>query len=120
MTKAELHEYGTTMYGRRYQPRLAAILSHYRGKPISQAQVSQWVGGEDGHRDPPEWIEPLLMRAAIQIAGELRARADLLDALLDRDFFRGFAKHGLYPRPFPGATDEDFIDPEQPKPAAKP
>ncbi|MGN7127033.1 hypothetical protein [Methylorubrum populi] len=112
MTKKELATYGELMFGPRFQPRLAAILSHYRGKPVSQAQVSQWLAGPDGQRDPPEWIEPLVVRAAIQMRHELLARAETLEALNAGHFRSQVMRHGLAGAPAEFARDDDYVDPD--------
>ncbi|UYW28230.1 hypothetical protein OKC48_06835 [Methylorubrum extorquens] len=112
MTKKDLHEYGELMFGPRFQPRLAAILSHYRGKTVSQAQVSQWLAGPDGQRDPPEWLEPLVVRAAIQMRHELLARAETLEALNMGHFRRNVMKHGFMGANVEFARDDDYVDPD--------
>lgn len=112
MTKKELALYGELMFGPRFQPRLAAILSHFRGKPIASAQVSQWLAGPDGQRDPPEWLDPLVVRAAIQMRHDLLARAETLEAMNTKHFYAEVMKHGFMGGPWKDARDDDFIDPE--------
>ncbi|PZP68386.1 hypothetical protein [Methylorubrum populi] len=85
LTKAELHEYGLTLFGERYQSRFAAALTAVRGKPVSQTQVSQWVAGPDGQRDPPLWLLPLVLHVARRERADLEQRMRHLDWLLQRD-----------------------------------
>ncbi|MEE7475895.1 hypothetical protein [Methylobacterium hispanicum] len=85
LTKAELHEYGLLLYGERYQSKFAAALTTVRGSPVSQTQVSQWVAGPDGQRNPPLWLLPLVLRVAQRERADLEQRARHLDWLLKRD-----------------------------------
>lgn len=85
LTKAELDEYGRLLFGERYQSKFAAALTAVRGSPVSQTQVSQWVAGPDGQRNPPLWLLPLVLLVAQRERAGLEQRARQLDWLIRRD-----------------------------------
>jgi len=113
MTKKELDAYGRAMFGPRYQPKLAAILGHFRGKPIEQSQISKWVSGPDGQRDPPPWLDQLVIRSAIQMKHERAMQAEVLGQMIDNHYEQRWAERGTHiPEEWKGATDADYVDPE--------
>ena len=81
-----------------------------RGSTVSQTQVSQWVAGPDGQRNPPLWLLPLVLHVARRERYELEQRVRHLDWIIDRDVRRDRLLHSKAER---DPHVRDLLKPQQ-------